>query len=94
MNNEYGYEDYHENLNESNFVPAVQCDVMDTAAFENLYHTIPQNQLEVLVCLYLGLRPKEIVEALQYPNITRFYNMNARLKKTYRQKKSHFLGYN
>jgi hypothetical protein len=87
---EYPYVKGFEN-GEAAIIPFIMPDDMDKIAWEKLFHTIPQEQLEVLVCLYLGMRPKEIVKTLQYPSIVRFYNMTAKLRETYRQQKHLFL---
>ncbi len=60
---------------------------IDMIAWEKLFHKLPQEQLEVFVCLYLGLKPKEIVKVLQFDKIARFYNVNAKLKRLYREQK-------
>ena len=67
---------------------------MDVVGWERFFHLIPQEQMEVLVCIYLGMKPVEIVEVLQLPNITRFYNVCMGLRKTYREQKGAVLDYN
>lgn len=74
--------------------PSSSAEVNDTLSLENLFHELPQEQLEVLVCLYLGLKPQEIVEVLQYPNIVRYYNVSSKLRRLYRERKPLGLAYN
>lgn len=66
----------------------------DKIGWENLFRQLPQDQLEVFICLYLGLKPKEIVKALHFENIARFYNVNAKLKKLYREQNWRIFEYN
>ena len=95
MNEDYGYINiYDEDFLNSEIVPIVHPDTLDRTAWENLFHAIPQEQLEVFVFLYLGLKPAEVAKALHYPNIVRFYNVNAKLRKTYREQKERFIAYN
>lgn len=65
-------------------------DNIDFIAYENLFHSLPQEQLEVMICLFLGMRPVEIVKALNFKNIARFYNISSRLRKSYREQKDAF----
>lgn len=74
--------------------PAPKEETIDWTGWENFFHKLPQEQLEVFVCLYLGFKPKEIVDVLHFDNIARFYNVNAKLKKLYREQKIGILGYN
>lgn len=73
-------------------LPAVE-DSFDRYGWEELFHTLPQEQLEILVCLFLGMKPEEIVKVLQYPNIVRFYNVSTKLRRLYREQKDECLGY-
>jgi len=66
----------------------------DPIGWTNFLHQVPQDQLEVFICLFLGMEPKEIVEALHFPNIARFYNINSKLKKTYREQNWRIFEYN
>ena len=78
--------------NES-LMPVVE-DKFDRYGWEKLFHTLPQEQLEVLVCLFLGLKPEEIVKVLHYPNIVRYYNVSTKLRKLYQERKKVCLDYN
>lgn len=69
-------------------------DTFDRIGWENLFHSLPQEQLEVLVCLYLGMKPLEIVKALGYENIGRYYNVSFKLRQMYRERKDRFVEYN
>lgn len=73
-------------------VPFVEEELSDQIGLERMLHRIPQDQLEVLVCLYLGFKPAEIVKILKYPNIIRYYNVSAKLRKIYREQKNECLG--
>lgn len=79
-----------DDIKDTDIDPVSFQDNMDRPAWENLFHDIPQDQLEVLVCLLLGLKPKEIVNVLGYPNMQKFYKMNTRLKNSYKNKKDKF----
>lgn len=95
MNKDYGYiNSYDDEMEDNEIVPVQHPDTLDRGAWENMFHAIPQEQLEVFVFLYLGLSPSEVAEALQYPNIVRFYNVNAKLRKSYREQKERILAYN
>jgi len=64
---------------------------IDNLGWESLFHCISQEQLEVMICLYLGLNPSETVEVLDFPNIARYYNVSNKLRKVYRLKKGQFV---
>lgn len=66
-------------------------DNIDFIAYENLFHSLPQDQLEVMICLFLGMKPLEIVKALRFKNIARFYNISSRLRKSYQERKDAFM---
>jgi hypothetical protein len=78
-------EDAHPDL-----VPIVQAKTNDDNEWEHFFHDMPQAQLEVVICLYLGFKPAEIVKILKYPNIARFYNMSVQVKNTYRKRKTEY----
>jgi len=86
---DFQFVDFH-SLEDTDIVPVAFQDTMDRTSWENLFHSLPQDQLEVLVCLFLGLSPDEVVKALHYPNIVRFYNVNAKLKASYNKQKQLF----
>ncbi len=67
--------------------PIVNESLNDTVFLEEMFHNLPQEQLEVLVCLYLGFKPPEIVKILHYPNIVRYYNVSSKLRSLYRKRK-------
>lgn len=69
-------------------------DSFDRIGWENMFHKLPVEQLEVLVCLYLGMKPVEIVKVLHYKNIIRYYNVSAKLRNLYREQKPRLLDYN
>jgi hypothetical protein len=70
---------------------AEEIDQLDCVGWVNLFHQIPQEQMEVMVCLFLGLKPLEIVKVLDYRNIARYYNVNNKLRKSYKLKKALFV---
>lgn len=63
----------------------------DFVAYENLFHSLPKDQLEVMICLFLGMKPLEIVKALHFKNIARFYNISSRLRRSYQERKEAFI---
>ena len=63
--------------------PASKVEQLDKVVWEKIYHELPKNQLELLVCLYLGFRPKEIVKILGYKNEYRYHNLKTKLMHTY-----------
>jgi hypothetical protein len=63
----------------------------DNIFLEQMFHNLPKEQLEVLVCLYLGFKPPEIVKILHYPNIVRYYNVSSKLRSLYRKRKDEAL---
>lgn len=67
---------------------------IDQVGWERMFHNIPQEQLEVMVCLFLGFKPKEIVDILQLPNIVRYYNVSTKLRQSYKERKAECLDYN
>jgi hypothetical protein len=88
---DFGYVNYH-SLEDAHpdLVPLVQPDNRDDREWECFFHDMPQAQLEVVICLFLGFKPAEIVDILQYPNIARFYNMSVQVKNTYRKRKTQY----
>lgn len=75
-------------------VPIVEEDSFNRVGWEELFHHLPQAQLEILVCLYLGLKPLEIVEALGFKDIAAYYNASFKLRRLYREQKYRFIDYN
>lgn len=75
---------------DSEIVPVVQ-DTFNRVGWENFFHIMPQEQLEIMVCMYLGLKPLEIVKALQLKNIGKYYNASFKLRNIYRKEKGHFI---
>jgi len=67
---------------------------IDNVGWERLIHQIPQEELEVFVCLYVGMKPKEIVKTLELNSISKFYNLCASLKKIYAEENWLVLEYN
>lgn len=61
---------------------------MDCVSWERFFHELPVEQLEVLYFLYMGYKPKEIAKKLKYKNIVRFYNVSAKLRTMYRERKT------
>jgi len=66
-------------------------DNIDSVGFENFFHSLPKEELEVMICLFLGMTPTEIVEAFHFKNIARFYNVSARLRESYKERKQEFM---
>ena len=66
-------------------------DIVDSVGMENLFHSLPKDQLEVMICLFLGMKPAEIVSALHFRNIARFYNISSRLRKSCLERKAAFM---
>lgn len=73
--------------------PSVE-DTFDRYGWEKLIHSLPQEQLELFVCLYLGYKPSEIVGILHYPNIVRYYNVSSKMRKIFKERKEVCLDYN
>lgn len=73
--------------------PAIE-DTFDRYGWEKMIHSLPQEQLELFICLYMGFKPSEIVEILHYPNIVRYYNVSSKLRKLYKERKEVCLDYN
>ena len=69
-------------------------DTFDRIGWEKILHSLPQEQLEVLICRFLGFTPEETVKVLKYPNIVRYYNVSAKLRKIYQEQKEVCLDYN
>lgn len=89
----YGYIDKEDYDPFGEIVPIVE-DTFNRIGWENLFHNLPKEQLEVLVCLYLGFKPTEIVKILHYKNIAKYYNVSAKLRRLYREQKDRFIDYN
>jgi len=86
---DFGYENFHTLEDEHpELVPITMPDYMDSTEWETFIHTMPQEYLEIVVCLYLGLKTEEIVQALQLPNTARLYNLNARMRHFYKKQKT------
>lgn len=96
MNEAYGIisgTDEGEAWDNIEFAPIV-VDNFDRIGWEKMFHNMPQEQMEVLICLYLGFKPVEIVKVLKYPNIVKYYNISAKMRKLYNEQKNHFVDYN
>jgi hypothetical protein len=74
--------------------PMVFDDQLDFEKWEKLFHNMSQEQLELVICFYLGLKPSEIVDTLDYTNIMQFYNKNTDLREYYKKLRSKILAYN
>lgn len=79
------------NRDELGMFGAVEPHAFDFVGYENLFHSLPKDQLEVMVCLYLGMKPLEIVKTLRFKNVARFYNISSRLRKSYQERKGAFM---
>ena len=91
-NSEYAFENSDDE--ESDIVGVTHADNLDRVGWAQMFHRLPQAQLEILICRYLGFKPAEIVKILGYKNIVRYYNVSAKLRKIYREQKGHCLDYN
>ena len=69
-------------------------DSTDRLDFERFFFQLPKEQTEIMISMFLGLKPKEIVKIHRFRNIGRFYSMSAKLRDSYKSKKERFLGYN
>lgn len=65
----------------------------ETLELDTFLHTIPRDQLEVMICLHLGMKPAEIAKCLGYPSVVRYYNISANLRKTFRERKREYQVY-
>jgi len=79
---------------ENNEVVPVEEDSFDRISWENLFHSLPQDLMEILVCRYLGLDPDETVKALKLKNIGKYYALNFKLHSEYKKKKKYYIDYN
>jgi len=68
-------------------------DNFDRIGWALFFHSLPREQTELMISMFLGMKPKEIVKLHHFRNMRRFYGMTARLRQSYKEKKSHFLGY-
>lgn len=92
---DFAFIPYHDLENDHpDLVPIVRTDDIDSKAWEQLIYSMPQAYVELMICLYLGLKPKEIAKALEYGSVSRFYTNNRRMKQLYREQKKHILAYN
>lgn len=87
----YVDEDVVQKGDEMGMFGAVDPEMSDAVGFENFFHSVPKEQLEVMICLYLGMKPKEIAIAFGYKNVARFYNISSRLRKTFNEGKATFI---
>jgi hypothetical protein len=78
--------------NFESILPKIE-DNFDRIGWERLFHDIPRPELELLGCIFLGMRPHEIMSTLGYKNIARYYAMSARLRAIYRQRKTDYVDY-
>jgi len=83
----------HGNAAESMFGFA-DSDDLDTFGMERFLHTLPQEQLELVVCNSLGFSPKETAGVLQYRNIIKYQNVTTALRRNFRERRGAILGYN
>jgi len=89
---DFAYVDYREieNDNHPDIVPTTHLTYEDDRQWLRFIHSIPKEYLQHSVCLYLGMKPYEIVEALQYANISKYYAMNHKVKDFYKREKIKF----
>lgn len=87
----YVDEDEVQRGDEMGLYGSVEQDNMDFIGYENLFHSLPREQLEVMICLFLGMKPVEIAKEFKYKNIARFYSINSRLRKSYQERKEEFM---
>jgi hypothetical protein len=59
---------------------------------ELLFHSLPKQQLEIVVCRALGFQPSEIVQVLGLRNIQHYYRANAELRRLYKERKARMVG--
>lgn len=57
LNRKYAYENDDVEFGERGKIIPVYEDTFDRAGWEQLFHNMPQEELEVLVCLYMGFKP-------------------------------------
>ncbi len=62
---------------------AAEEDTFDRYGWEQMF----QEQLELMVCLFMGFKPSEIVKILHYPNIVRYYNVSSKMRKLFRERR-------
>lgn len=79
---------------ENNEIVPVNEDAFEKIGWENLFHSMPQDLMEVLVCRYLGLNPTETVKTLKLKNIGKYYALNYKLHDMYKKKKKYYIDYN
>lgn len=68
-------------------------DDTDRIGLERFFFQLPQEQTALMISMFLGLKPKEIMEVHHFRTIGRFYSMSAKLRDSYKEKKGQFLGY-
>jgi len=71
----------------ADIVPLAKVEDIDYVAWECFLHSLSKDELEVLVCLALGMTSKEIVCALHFANHQRLYNVSVKLRNAYRKQK-------
>jgi hypothetical protein len=79
---------------EDNELISVVEDTFNRVGWENFFHYLPREQLTLMVCMYLGMQPAEIIEVMHFKDIRGYYNANVKLKSIYRKEKNHFIDYN
>lgn len=95
MRVDFAFVPYHSlESDHPDLVPIVRNDDIDSRAWEQVICSMPQAYVEIIICLYLGLTPKEISKVLHYGSVSSFYTNNRRMKQLYREQKSHHLAYN
>ncbi len=77
-------EDLKEN---SDLTPRESDEYLDNAAWENLIHLMPQKYLELLICMYLGLKKREISQVLGYKSVSVFINTRHDMRNYCKTKK-------
>lgn len=91
---QYSIIDVSDKFEDLKQMKANRVEMTDNRGWEKLFHELPQDQLEVFICLYMGFKPREIVNVLGFKNIARFYNVNAKLKRIYREQNWRIFEYN
>lgn len=74
--------------------PQVFDDPDGNVDMEIMIHSLEQNELELLVCLYLGMLPAEIIRVLGLRNAVQLYYATQKLRRACKKQKSDSKVYN
>ena len=83
--NDYLLVNVSENFDDLKRIALPEGNYFDKIAWEQFFHQLPQDQLEVFVLTYLGFELKDIKRILGFKKLAHVYYINVKLKRLFRK---------